>query len=253
MSLAPLSTTKDHVMTTHRMPWVLCAVPLFAAPACSTFAAEEGENAPNTITITGSTEDGLGTQPLPDVEICVFGHDEIPCVHSDLTAQFTLKGVPANSELLLSFFKADYFLHLATYTSTDQNDHFSYGLVSDLAMDAMASTVSVEIDGSKSQIIFGANVEKDGDRVEDVSVSMSPASGEGPFYQGTAGLDKTMSTTGSKGTGGFLNVEPGEYEITFTHPSKTCTPYFAWKGSQDGTVRFRLERTHSTYVSQICR
>ncbi|MEW5851008.1 MAG: hypothetical protein AB2A00_19635 [Myxococcota bacterium] len=212
------------------------------------------EQKEGTITISGVTEDGITDAPLPDVEICVHERDDIPCTKSDLAANFSLINVPQSSEIMLKFFKFGYYEHLAMFTTTTENENFHYGLVSNDGMTLMTGTVGVSIDDNKSQIIFGTNDRKGGERVEGVSVSISPSveDGHGPFYQTDNGLDGDLTATTAKGIGAFLNLEPGDYELTFTAPGKTCTPHFAWKGSGDGKVKIRLVAGHSTYASAIC-
>jgi hypothetical protein len=71
--------------------------------------------------------------------------------------------------------------------------------------------------------------------LEDVTVTVSPDKGIGPIYvDDKEEYDTSLKATSEAGWGVIDNLEPGDYELTFTHPTMTCS---AMDGSPTVEVR----------------
>jgi hypothetical protein len=194
------------------------------------------------VTVTGTCleftlSDGGSVPAISGMEVCVHEHSEIPCALTDSSGLFVLAGVPASSELLLSFEKAGYLPVLRTITSgTAPMDIGAIQYPTTVIADLFAQVVGITIEPEKGHVLSlafqGAPttfVGQDG-----VSSAMTPASGSGPFYADETGFpDQTLTATSSRGFALFGNVDPGEVEIEMTHPTRACTRYVqaTWAGS----------------------
>ena len=58
---------------------------------------------------------------------------------------------------------------------------------------------------------------------DNVTASLTPMSGVGPYYVASNNLpDKTLTSTSTAGFGLFANVDPGDVEVTMTHAVHSC-------------------------------
>jgi len=57
-----------------------------------------------------------------------------------------------------------------------------------------------------------------------VTVSLSPSSGDGPFFTNAENLFERSATSTVGGLGFFFNLAPGDYELTFDDPRADCAP-----------------------------
>jgi hypothetical protein len=113
---------------------------------------------------------------------------------------------------------------------------------------------AVTIDPAKGSLNFFAVMLHEGDGggnvgiagidwAPEVTVTIAPDDGEGPFYIDSDEEYRPGATaTGEGGYGGwFMNLTPGEYVLTFSHPTLDCAPLagnaFGWpEGDHSVTV-----------------
>src|SRR3954471_514227 len=70
------------------------------------------------------------------------------------------------------------------------------------------------------------------------TVSMTPASGTGPYYLDVSSNPFTSTTTATTDNSPlilFLNLAPGAYSFTATVAGLTCSSIFGWPGT-NGTI-----------------
>jgi hypothetical protein len=62
-----------------------------------------------------------------------------------------------------------------------------------------------------------------------------------------------LTATTSFGYGGFVEVPPGDYEVTFGGTAEGCTtPLNSWPGDTENSVRVRVEEGHITWAAMLC-
>jgi hypothetical protein len=175
--------------------------------------------------------------PIEGVEICVYENEDI-CTTTDENGEFTLEGVPADTDVYLSFTKDGYGSKIMGFSSGSS----SLAVTVDLASDALrevrataAGAVDSEEKGSITAAAITYNTDKvdspwasssetgDWIRLEGVSFALEPESGTGPVYADADDvLDPSLDVTAEAGLVYFYDVEPGEYTVTFSHPSMSC-------------------------------
>lgn len=203
-----------------------------------------------TVTLTGRVLDIVSQNPVTDVSVCVYEHPEVPCA---LTAngEYTLEDVPGHTRLFIEYTKSSYFPTIAEFETTDTDESWVFMLASTAAIELQALLLGLSVDSSTGQIVFAAFDSSTGYGQSGVSMSLSPSSGT-IMYSGDEGIPETRSDTSSLGAGGFLNVEPGTYTLTYDFPGGSCWPYFGWEASGSNTVEVRVEAGIATFVSQYC-
>jgi hypothetical protein len=198
--------------------------------------------------------DGLG-----GIEACVYEHPEIECSTSDSNGEYLLLDVPANSALALSYTAVGYVPFLSMIQTGEENVtdvvHFQ---LANAERDIAATFSDVSFDDEKGQIFFAVYREwpptESGDRRDGTSVTMVPFSGIGPIYGTEAGVpDPDLEATTLSGNGGFMNVDVGEVEVTFSHGDLTCrADPTRWVGSTPGSIRMISVAGFLSYSTAYC-
>jgi hypothetical protein len=155
---------------------------------------------------------------LEGVEVCLIESVKIPCVYTDEEGFFVLSGVPANSELLLTFTREGYLSSLVSVKtgpiSIDRPPVFGTSMLEKGRFDEAFDTPGVAVDQSKGAIGVSAMTFA-GPIFSRLSISIEPPAGDGPFF-----LDNYFQiVSGATALSGetpaaiFINLEEGEYVI----------------------------------------
>lgn len=191
-----------------------------------------------TISVFGVTGD-FGSAPgsgvvTAGVEVCLLDQAEAPCVTSDNLGQYLLAGVPSNSAVAVRYAKAGFVPTIEPMTTRTDDLQVGVRLISEADAAALAGVLGFTYPlGDTGVLAFEANGLYSG-----ATATLDPAGGVGPFYLGDNGVPSATltATTGWHG-GFFVNVPPGEVDVTIAIPGRTCTKnVFGWP-STTGTGR----------------
>ncbi len=198
---------------------------------------DAGGDAGPTSTVSGSIV-GLisSTTPVSGMKVCVYKTPSIPCVTTGSNGNYQLMGVPANAEVLLEYTKTGYLSSLVTVkTVVGPMSIGQFQAPTTSEADTFASMVGTTIDTTKGQILITAFQGAPGSYTgqDNVTATVTPKSGTGPFYLTSSMLPSTsLTTTSTAGIGLFANVSPGDVEVTLTHLSKSCQRMgTSWSGT----------------------
>jgi hypothetical protein len=64
--------------------------------------------------------------------------------------------------------------------------------------------------------------------------------------------DLDLEATTSAGSGGFLDLSPGVFQIKLGGTADHCRPGTAWPGDEENTVRFPIREGHLTVLWVDC-
>lgn len=108
----------------------------------------------------------------------------------------------------------------------------------------------------KGAIVVSA-LHRNGDAVAAASgatFALSPMTGLGPVYASTGEIaDPSLTATTTAGFAKFVDVQPGNVEVTITLPGKTCVEATdPWKGTSTGTLAFPVRAATMTQVAGLC-
>lgn len=218
--------------------------------------------------------------PLEGVEVCIVNASGMTdtayeCSTTDATGAFSISGLPPNTELIASFIKDGYVsqvkpLDLGTASImlptdfrmgsllADGGAPRSFGMDPSVALEAGMGTVNFfgiqphVGDASPPDVPTGV------DWVDGLSVTISPAGGDGPFYLDANEVYRPGATsTGEGGYGGwFINLAPGEYVLSFSHPTMSCAPLpgaaFGWPEGANSVRTPILADMNTQAVGVLC-
>ena len=175
-----------------------------------------------------------GVSPLDGVSVCVYQSSAIPCVTTDADGTFALPGLPAMSNLAVTFTKDGYVPVVAALATpnTDLNV-ISFGAPPVLMPSStVASVTPVPSDMSNKgsvdvvAVVPGSSG-KPSDSTGDVGArfTLSPMTGNGPYFLDRDNMSIVPSATSVVyEVGVYLNLDPGNYEVTIDDPDHTCSP-----------------------------
>jgi hypothetical protein len=188
------------------------------------------------------TEEPTEETPVEGMEICIFEHDDIPCVETDADGKFEIADVP-NEVVLVSFTKDGYPSYLRNAGGTFGTILMTRIMDDEKTAEAVQMLGGTYPDDATGGICFGAlTYNTDGVEspyaftmendivgsldwmfLDEVSVSLDPDSGVGPLYvDDSEQYDASLTETSEAGWGIIFNIEPGDYILTFSHPQMDC-------------------------------
>lgn len=199
--------------------------------------------------------------PLPGVVTCVVDNTgasdpSIPCVTSDANGEFTLTGLATNTPILLSSEKEQYQPVITAVRmgpidmGIDPAGIRMIPLLADGGAPVLGWDPSVQRDPAKGSLTaFAISLIQTPEAgiaapqnyfTNGVTFTITPAGGhDGPYY---VRVDESWASGATSTVGGygawFLNLDPGEYAITATHPTLPCVPInrYGWPQT-DGTAK----------------
>lgn len=195
--------------------------------------------------IAGSIVDLVAKTPVAGLKVCVYQNAAIPCVQTSGTGDYLLTGVPANTDVLLEYTKTDYLPTLVTVHTVAGPMSVGQFLAPTIsAADALAGLVGITINSAKGHILVTAFQGTPGNfsGQDNVTASVTPKSGSGPFYLNANNLpDQSLTVTSTSGIGLFANVDPGDVEVTLGHFTKTCQRLStSWAGSKTTASKVKV-------------
>lgn len=186
----------------------------------ATAASSSSTGGAGGLTYTGTVIDALSMGGVPGAEICISMPD-LGCVTADAQGAFTFPGIPASTRIRVrasanGYVPSEGLVDTGTEDSTTGGVLFSSGLVS------LAFTLSgITWDSSKPAVAVLVQ-DAAGAALAGYSVSIAPASGDGPYYPVGTGIPANGTATGDRGAAIFINLDAGDYTVTVTGPS-ACT------------------------------
>ena len=175
------------------------------------------------VTLSGVVTNLASGDPLANVSVCVYDHPRIDCATTNGAGMYTLPGVPVG-EGAIEFQGGGVFPGLF-HGVTSMDDTLNYFALDALAATIFAAALGEQLDPARGHLGAWA-VDANGEPLANVSFALSPESGAGPGYiTPQSSIDPELTATTEVGFAGWVNVDPGEVQITATHPTLSCTPH----------------------------
>jgi hypothetical protein len=213
---------------------IAAACPCPHVPASSDTAAINGV----LVEATPISEKPRDERPAVEgAEVCVYENEDI-CTTTDENGEFMLEGVPADADVYLSFTKDGYGSKIMGFSPGSSSLAVTVDIASD-ALHEVRATAAGAVDSEETGMISAAAITYNTDKVdspfavsnaagdwimlEGVSFALEPENGTGPVYADADEiLDPSLDATAEPGWAVFFDVEPGEYTVTFSHPTMSC-------------------------------
>lgn len=193
--------------------------------------------------------DLLTGDPVTTARICVHRVPELPCASVNMDGVAMLE-VPVNIDLQLHTTATRYMDQLNTFTSDGEPRRVRLDIAKTSNIVPLLSAAGVTLDREKGQLAFLAQ-SGPGDGLADVTATLDPAGGEGPFFTRDSIPDAELTATTSDGLGVYANVDPGELEVVYANPAGDCTADEGWDRGAN-RVGTRLEANTLTIIIARC-
>lgn len=204
-------------------------------------AAFDGGMPRPTIVLRGTIRDFLSDAPVSGLSVCIYEEPELPCATTVADGTFELEGVPAFSDLRLTYQGSDErwqrsMLHIRTL-GVDQ----MWGLttIDALVAEGLATDAGITLDPTRATVVFTTVDGEDPPKgVAGLGASIEPDDAEAlAFITDTFTVSTSQTATGTRGVGFFANVPPGPHTLRFTHPDRSCMNTAGWQGSSPTEAR----------------
>lgn len=162
--------------------------------------------------------------PVEGMKVCVLEDESNPCAMTDADGRFTIAGLPAMSDVTLSFEKQGYLPTLLPVEtgSTDMDGSVAGSLtIPGATLDP--SSVPVAVDSSKG-IVATFAVTTSGTGAIGARPTLTPESGNGPYFVTAQNVLDVSADSFVDKTAIYFNVAPGTYEVAFDEPQHDCAP-----------------------------
>jgi len=202
---------------------------------CTEYCAQPGYD------VTGNILGLTGT--ISGAEVCIFENGAANrdyCTTTDSDGLFALYGLPESVYFIVSMTKAGYQSNLQLVFPNIHTASVMY-TEKQISDSAISLGVSYPTDNT-GQLVFIA-LDANAIPVSGYTVSLTPQSGDGPFYAGADYyLDKSAVASSAAGWGAFFNVTPGKYTLDFVYSGLTC----------EALPEIMVESGYLTYVLTGC-
>jgi hypothetical protein len=210
---------------------------------------------PGATAINVQFQDAVLRYPLGGLEVCAADRPDVPCAKTGADGRVSAP-LPPNAEIML---RCRAPLHATTsmtlFTPDADFDVGVFRLLEQATADLFTGIAGAPRNPDRGILLvnlYDEMVKRDV-RVADATVTLEPSAGVGPLYGGNGVLpDSRLTSTSVNGPAGFYDLPPGDYSVTITHPSRSCTGGFGWPGASPTTLRTRVFAGGMSTVTYVC-
>lgn len=224
-----------------------------AVLACSTGCSDSDTEpeADLTVTVTYTITEfvpGDGGPAIEGAEICILEPADVGCATTDADGVASFVGLTPGDAFYGRVIASGFLTSFAHGYVADEDAGLGLTLPSDAIAQAFADSVMIMWPDPQNGVIAFNAFNAEGSGKPGVQVSLSPSSGEGPFYTSDAGLPDAMLTETQGPLGFFTGVAPGDYEVTFPG----CEITGGWRAGADGVATTESVADGLATVSATC-
>jgi len=173
------------------------------------------------ITFSGHVTDAVLTTPVAEVEICAV-EPAGNCATSDGDGAYTLSGLPANTDVLVSATRDGYVPIQALFIVGDADRDDVNSVMFDRQLTAsIYADAGIDWDQAKGAIGVSLLDPAVSHGAAGYTASVAPSSGTGPHYIAGTALDPALTMTSATGGMAFINLDAGDYVVSTSGPG-TC-------------------------------
>ena len=207
------------------------------------FVAACGDDDPaggGTVNLDIQVTNILSNEAEPDTEVCVIRPSMGACATADAMGDLTL-AAPAMADVAIRYTKAEFWplIHMVT---TNADHSIEADIANNIAVNVAAAGAMMSPEAGKGQLLVQL-AEPEGANTDLAGATVSLSTGAPPLYFGEDQIpDAALTETTDLGLTAFINLDPGEYEVTIAHPSVTCSyTESGWLTDSQTTVRVLIE------------
>jgi hypothetical protein len=205
-----------------------------------------------TIEVAVTASDILSNNLLADMEVCVTRPSGFGCATTDANGLANLMA-PAESEVLVSFEKTDYFRAVNMLSTGDTDTMIEADLPS---ATAVALTISQTPDmmtiAGKGQVIVLFSPSGPMINLSGITVSVAPGAPHPLYFNESMIPDADLTETTETALVAFANLDPGRYSVSFVHPTIACASVESgWTTAEPKTLDFAIEADTVTILQLL--
>jgi hypothetical protein len=194
---------------------------------------------------------------IPDAQVCVLHHSEIQCASTNAGGAFALAEVPSDDDMGFRFTKDSYLAGIRLQSRPTQAVRIDTALPTlDLAaqFSSAAGFTSTAGQGLLELDVVTPNGSGRLAPLDGVTFTTVAAGAQGPVYTSAMGLpDQSLHATTTAGQAFFAGLDPGDVEVRFSHPTKSCkTVIEGWASTSESTVRAPIQAATMTIAIDLC-
>jgi len=207
-------------------------------------------SAPVSITIWKGAGAGEDYQlPLEGVELCELGTTN--CVVTDANGEATLE-LPVDQETGVTRTKEGYASYLLADVIPADGEQYVYPMATDhrIAAEHERLMAPYPMRGTGT-ILVGLRPDLAGATFELIGATSTA------FYvdddpEGEVLWSQDLTATTLWSSGGFVEVTPGDYQVKLGGTAQRCTPYRAWPGDDENSIRIPVQEGYITHAVVNC-
>ncbi len=193
--------------------------------------------------------------PWEGIEVCVDELPELDCVWTDDDGNFLLEGLPLVSDVTVRPHHDD--VGLDTYHphhTLDFENTWNRALITHDKLSDAAADLGGGLETGQGHYAFVAITDfPDWSLSNDVTFELVPDPGVDGYYGKVSGApDPDLEATGSAGSGGMVNIPPGDYDVIFTGAAGPCRRIASWDFDEGDPVPITVHADAVTYMEVIC-
>ena len=182
----------------------------------------------------------LSNEAEADTEVCVIRPSMGACGTSDAMGNVTL-AAPAMADVAVRYTKTDFWplIHMVT---TNGDHAIEADIANNIAVNVAAAGAMMTPEPGKGQLLVQL-AEPEGANTDLAGAAITLSTGAPAVYFGEDQIpDAALTETTDLGLTAFINLDPGEYEVTLAHPSVTCAyTESGWLTDEPTRVRVWIE------------
>ncbi len=228
-------------MHPHVRRLLVLALSVFSVLGCDSSAAS---TAPLTVIVAGWDADAEARVTLEGAQICQTGAVSCAVTNEDGAATLNL---PVDEEISYTLVKEGYASYLFADIVPTGGHELEFLMLTD---ELLASQYE--------RLMSSYPTETEGE----IAVELHPAFAGATLALNTDGMayyvDETqawssdLTETSSEGRGGFVEVEPGTFQIELGGTAESCAAGLAWPGTVENSIRVPVLEGHRTFATANC-
>lgn len=236
---------------------IICRLGAFLFAFVVTGCSDDGGGSGEPVTLTLTVHEFIANQdypPVPGVEVCVQGTSD--CATTDDDGVVVLE-LPANDEAALTLTGEGYQRGLTALTTEAVAIEGEMLVLSETTAQSLSGVLGIAYPLQETGA-FSLGVVTDPptlgeDGIAGVTMTLSEPQGQ-RYYIGASGIPSTelTSTTEPLGSGGYVELPTGTYDVELGGTASNCEVLAAWPGGRDNSFRLPVEAGYLTFAFVTC-
>ena len=224
------------------------------AGAADSNPVADARDAPLTVFFAGTIYRRKSDLFILGAEVCLLNQPQAACEITDSVGRFRF-AVPPDTNLAVTVRAPGFGSSLVAFRSGRSDlTGFTITLLTDESEKTYYGAAGVDWPSTTRGFLFVFANDMMNLQLAGLTMSLSPSSGSGPFYDDANGApDKTLQATSAIGTTHFGGVAPGDLEVSFGPSNLFCSAIVgAWPSEHPGMVRVPVVAGVETIVGVRC-